>query len=72
MRSECVDRGEANPLLIDFDHLWDKRADVSYMIHAGFSWKGIATEIDKCEIRCANCHARKTAREIGNYKTKVS
>jgi len=42
------------------------------MIHAGFSWKGIETEIDKCEIRCANCHARKTAREIGNYKTKVS
>ena len=72
VRSECVDCGEANPLLIDFDHLWDKRADVSYMIHAGFSWKGIETEIDKCEIRCANCHARKTAREIGNYKTKVS
>lgn len=71
VRRECVDCGETNPLLIDFDHLWDKRADVSYMIHAGFSWTRIEAEIDKCDVRCANCHARKTAREVGNYKTTV-
>jgi formate-dependent nitrite reductase cytochrome c552 subunit len=71
VRRECVDCGETNPLLIDFDHLWDKRADVSYMIHAGFSWTRIEAEIDKCEVRCANCHALKTAHEVGNYKTNV-
>jgi hypothetical protein len=34
------------------------------------SWKTVELEIAKCEVRCANCHARKTARELGNYKTK--
>lgn len=71
MRRACVDCGETNPLLLDFDHLWEKRADVSYMVHAGMSLGTIATEIDKCAIRCANCHARKTARELGSYRTKV-
>jgi len=71
VRVACVDCCEANPLLLDFDHLWDKRADVSYMIHAGMSWKTIETEIDKCVIRCANCHARKTAREQGSYRLEA-
>jgi hypothetical protein len=70
-RTACADCCETNPLLLDFDHLWDKRADVSYMVHAGMSLATIATEIDKCAIRCANCHARKTAREQGSYRTKV-
>jgi hypothetical protein len=71
VRRECMDCGETNPLLIDFDHLWGKHADVSYMVHAGFAWTKIETEIAKCEVRCANCHARKTARETGNYRTKA-
>jgi protein-arginine kinase activator protein McsA len=72
VRLVCIDCGETNPLLLDFDHLWDKRADVSYMVHSGLSLKTIATEVDKCAIRCANCHARKTAREQGSYRVKVS
>jgi hypothetical protein len=71
MARACADCGETNPLLIDFDHMWDKRANVSYMVHAGFSWQTITAEMDKCEIRCANCHARKTARDQGSYKTKA-
>jgi hypothetical protein len=71
VRRECVDCGESNPLLIDFDHLWNKRADVSYLIHAGFSWTTIETEIDKCEVRCANCHAGKTARDKASYRTQA-
>ena len=71
VRRACMDCGETNPLLLDFDHLWDKHADVSYMVHSGQSWKRIETEIDKCEVRCANCHARKTACELGSYRTKV-
>lgn len=25
----------------------------------------LKTEIEKCEVRCANCHRRKTARDLG-------
>jgi len=64
----CVDCGEENIALLDFDHLRDKTADVSSMIRDGASWELIAEEIAKCDVRCANCHARVTALRIGAYK----
>jgi hypothetical protein len=70
-RVACVDCGETNPLLLDFDHLRDKRANVSQLVQSGLSWERIKTEIDKCVIRCANCHARKTAREQGSYRLEA-
>ena len=71
LRIACVDCGETNPLLLDFDHMRDKFANISQLVQSGLSWATIKAEIDKCEVRCANCHARKTAREIGSYRTKV-
>lgn len=59
----CVDCGEPDPVVLQFDHLRDKRMDVSHMLRGGFSWATIHAEIEKCNIRCANCHRRKTARE---------
>jgi len=70
-RVACIDCGETNPLLLDFDHMRDKLANISQLVQSGLSWATIKAEIDKCEVRCANCHARKTAREIGSYRTKV-
>lgn len=64
----CVDCGEANPVLLDFDHQRDKISAVASMVRRTASWNEIAAEIAKCEIRCANCHARKTARQLGYYK----
>ena len=64
----CVDCGERDILCLQFDHLTDKKFDVSMMISTGVSWQRIAAEIAKCEVRCANCHARKTARERGYRK----
>jgi hypothetical protein len=68
----CVDCGEADILCLQFDHLTDKKFDVSFMISTGVSWERIAAEIAKCEVRCANCHARKTARERGYRKLAAS
>jgi hypothetical protein len=64
----CVDCGEANTLLLDFDHLRDKVDDVANLVRSGRSWIELAEEIAKCEVRCANCHMRKTAREVGSYR----
>jgi len=30
-----------------------------------FGWGTILKEINKCVVRCANCHLRKTAQEEG-------
>jgi hypothetical protein len=58
--SGCVDCGEKNHIVLDFDHIRDKKYNVSRMIHDGFSWKAIMREIQKCEVVCANCHRIRT------------
>jgi hypothetical protein len=68
----CVDCGESNPIVLDFDHLRDKTDDVANMVAAGRPWPEIESEIAKCEVCCANCHARRTARRIGAYKVALA
>jgi len=71
MERACVDCGEADAVVLDFDHLRDKVNDVSSLVVLRRPWHEVLAEIEKCEVRCANCHARKTAREIGSYRSKV-
>lgn len=62
--SGCVDCGEQNHIVLDFDHLRDKKYNISRMIHDGFSWKAIMREINKCEVVCANCHRIRTYQRL--------
>lgn len=67
----CVDCGETDPVVLQFDHFRDKKYQVANLVSSNMSWQNILKEIEKCEIRCANCHYRKTAREKNYYKTVV-
>jgi 5-methylcytosine-specific restriction endonuclease McrA len=63
----CVDCGESDPVVLEFDHVrGTKKAAISAII--GDSFKSLVEEIEKCEVRCANCHRRKTAKTLGYYK----
>tara|TARA_R100000654_G_scaffold75179_1_gene111824 strand:- start:10242 stop:10592 length:351 start_codon:yes stop_codon:yes gene_type:complete len=56
-RSCCVDCGETNPLVLDFDHVeGEKIMNISDMARTSYSREAIMKEIDKCEVRCSNCH----------------
>ena len=61
-KKSCVDCGEKDPVVLEFDHRdsADKFKIVAKMLSGHYSWKSVLTEIEKCEIRCANCHRRKT------------
>ena len=62
----CVDCGERNPLRLTFDHVrGEKSLAVSRMI-CQYKWETIQAEIAKCDVRCANCHAVKTAVQFGH------
>jgi len=63
----CVDCGERDIVVLEFDHGQNrdiKLDAVSRMIRYRTPLKVIKEEINKCQIRCANCHRRKTAQEF--------
>lgn len=70
LKSGCIDCGyNKAPEALQFDHIDPptKNLGVGQASMAGL--KRLMAEIDKCVIRCANCHAIKTKRlnEHGRY-----
>jgi hypothetical protein len=61
----CIDCGEQDPRVLDFDHVGEKRELVSSLVARAAPWERIEEEISQCEVRCANCHRRVTARRAG-------
>lgn len=58
----CVDCGETNTVVLEFDHVrGDKIKSISQMRVR--SKEVIMEEIEKCEVRCRNCHIKRHARE---------
>lgn len=66
----CVDCGEPDIRCLDFDHLKNKISPVSYMIKSCCSIPKIEREIKKCDVRCANCHRKKTSDDQNWYRSK--
>jgi hypothetical protein len=60
----CVVCGESDPIVLDFDHIRGKKKyPVTYMISHQYCLETVIEEIAKCQVLCANCHRRKTAKE---------
>ena len=62
----CVDCSESDPVVFEFDHVdpTTKKYQIGDML-GSYNWSTILTEIEKCVIRCANCHRRRTAGQRG-------
>ena len=66
LEHRCADCGEGDPVVLDFDHRdrSTKRMAVSSLLRYT-SWAALEAEIAKCDVRCANCHRRRTAQQLG-------
>lgn len=63
----CVDCGEDDLVVLEFDHVRDVKVfNISKGAAQGYTNDRLADEISKCEVRCANCHRRITAQR-GNW-----
>lgn len=57
----CVDCGESDPTVLEFDHVrGEKEGEVPRLAAVPVRHERLVAEIAKCEIRCANCHRRRT------------
>lgn len=66
----CVDCGESDVRCLEFDHVRGKKSrNVSDMCRNVCSWKTILKEIAKCDVRCANCHRKRTSDTRNWYKS---
>lgn len=62
-RSGCTDCGSSELCVLEFDHIREKRAHVIQLARSGCSQERLEIEIAACEVRCANCHRRRTHRQ---------
>ena len=65
----CVDCPELDPVVLTFDHVrGKKRFNLAKAKSQGFAIETLMKEIAKCDVRCCNCHARKTAKQFKWYR----
>ncbi|MDQ4131825.1 MAG: hypothetical protein M3179_01155 [Actinomycetota bacterium] len=67
----CVDCGETDPLVLEFDHLADKAFDIARGIRDR-NWETVLKVMAKCDVVCANCHRRRTIRRGGFLRAAVA
>lgn len=67
----CADCGEDDPLVLEFDHKDDKLFTIARGLRDR-SWETLLREMEKCDVVCANCHRRRTARRGGFVRAAVA
>jgi hypothetical protein len=66
----CVDCGNSDIRVLEFDHRdrLEKTAHVSVLVTTGYSLQTVQNEVDKCDVRCANCHSIRTREQRGWWR----
>ena len=70
----CVDCGETDPVVLEFDHVRGTKLFTICPKLNNIKFELIKEEITKCDIRCTNCHLKKTIQTSANdnwYKVMV-
>ncbi|MFA5888695.1 MAG: hypothetical protein WCW47_01065 [Candidatus Paceibacterota bacterium] len=65
----CIDCGESDPVVLEFDHRDREQKDMSVSsFMKAMRLDRVKNEIEKCDVRCANCHRKKTAKQFNWFK----
>lgn len=59
---DCGILGDKHPEIMDFDHLRDKKFNISEFKNHTSGFNKVKQEIKKCELVCANCHRIRTVK----------
>ena len=64
----CVDCGESDTEVLQFDHREraEKVAEINRLMTCSTS--KLLEEISKCDVRCANCHMKRTRIQMGWWR----
>lgn len=66
---QCADCGNKDQITFEFDHTKNNKTySISKLVGNGADWDKILREIKKCDLVCANCHRRRTARRGQWYR----
>lgn len=71
LENPCVDCGESDLRVLELDHEdpAEKSENVGRLLTLALPWSTVLAEMDKCSVRCANCHRRRTAEAYGWWRS---
>lgn len=74
LENPCVDCRIDDFRVIHFDHRdpLEKEFEISAGITANINLEELKEEIKKCDVRCANCHMLRTAKQFNWYNSLAS
>lgn len=64
----CVDCGETDITVLDFDHLLEKNFGINKALADAMPIEKIQAELQNGEVRCSNCHRKITAERTRNWR----
>lgn len=64
----CVDCGETDITVLDFDHLLEKNFGINKALGDVMPLERIKEELKNGEVRCSNCHRKITAERTRNWR----
>lgn len=65
----CVDCGNNDLRVLEFDHVRGEKVDNISNLLQGFALQKLRDEVEKCDVRCANCHRIVTGERAGWRKS---
>lgn len=74
LRGGCVDCGNTNILVLEFDHLPEhvKSFAISRALRGAYNTAKLIVELRKCEVVCANCHVIRTrTRAVSDWRSEL-